>query len=113
MYPVIDKQTAMHYLWGDNCDAWVLADKPEFTVKLERMSPGTKENLHFHKEAQQFFYIITGKATFYIQSEKKVVMAQQGIFIEPLAKHFIANESSEDLEFIVMSQPSADKDRFE
>ena|GEM_PF-6519227 len=23
---IIDKQTAEHYLWGDNCDSWVLTD---------------------------------------------------------------------------------------
>lgn len=113
MYSIIDKQTAQHYLWGDNCDAWVLADKPDFSVKSERMPPGTKENLHFHKEAQQFFYIISGNASFYIQDEKKIVSSQQGLFIEPLAKHFIANESDEDLEFIVISHPSADHDRYE
>ncbi|MGH2643213.1 MAG: cupin domain-containing protein [Chitinophagaceae bacterium] len=113
VFSIIDKQTAMHYLWGANCDAWVLTGKPELSVKLEKMPKETKETRHFHKQAQQLFYIISGTAIFYIQEEKQIVLSQQSILIEPLIRHCIANESEEALEFMVVSQPSADKDRYE
>lgn len=113
MHPVIDKQTAPHYSWGDQCEAWALMERPELSIKLERMPPGTKEKLHFHREARQFFYVFTGRAAFYIDNEKKTVYSRQGIPVEPGMKHFIANESDEDLEFMVISQPSADHDRNE
>lgn len=113
MNHIIDKKTSRHYLWGDQCDAWVLMENHTLSVKLESMPKGTKEKLHFHQKAQQFFYILKGTATFYVNDERKIVHLQQGISIEPEIKHLIANESSEDLEFMVVSQPSTDHDRHE
>lgn len=52
---IIDKQTAEHYLWGDHCDSWILTDTDRLSIKQESMPGGTKENLHFHIHAQQFF----------------------------------------------------------
>jgi hypothetical protein len=52
---IIDKETAEHYVWGDNCDSWVLADTPGLSVKQESMPGLTREKLHFHTNAQQFF----------------------------------------------------------
>lgn len=113
MNHIVDKETARHYLWGDQCDAWVLVENPSLSVKLERIPKGAKEKLHFHQKAQQFFYILKGTATFYVNEEQKTVHPQQGIFIEPEAKHLIANESPDDLEFMVISQPSTNNDRHE
>jgi mannose-6-phosphate isomerase-like protein (cupin superfamily) len=62
--------------------------------------------------AQQFFYILKGEATFYIEEEKFTVKSRGGIAIEPKKKHYIANESDEDVEFLVISNPSTDEDRF-
>lgn len=32
-YTVVDKNSASHYLWGDNCDSWILADSPDLSIK--------------------------------------------------------------------------------
>ena len=40
---VIDKQTGKHYLWGDNCDSWILVDTEGLSVKQESMPSGTRE----------------------------------------------------------------------
>ena len=107
----IDKQTAQHYLWGENSDSWVLADTEELSVKQEAMQGGAKEKLHFHTHARQFFFILKGTAAFYLNNEKKMLAAQQGILIAPQTRHFIANETSEPLEFLVISQPTTHRDR--
>jgi mannose-6-phosphate isomerase-like protein (cupin superfamily) len=108
---IIDKQTAEHYLWGDNCDSWVLADTPGLSVKQESMPGLTRERLHFHTNAQQFFYILNGFATFYLEDSKITVTEQKGILIHPGTKHYIANETNEKLEFLVISQPTTNNDR--
>lgn len=108
---IIDKQTAEHYLWGDNCDSWVLADTPELSVKQESMPGFTREKLHFHTNAQQLFYILKGSATFYSEGNKIIVSEHQGILIKPETKHYIANETTEKLEFLVISQPTTNTDR--
>lgn len=111
MSNIIDKQNAEHYTWGNNCDSWVLANTEGLSVKQEKMPSGAKEQLHFHTQAQQLFYILKGTATFYITNEKTIVNEKQAIQILPNQKHFIANESNEELEFLVISQPSTNKDR--
>ena len=52
------KQNTEHYVWGGNCDSWVLLDSQELAIKQEIMPPKSKEILHFHKNAQQFFFIL-------------------------------------------------------
>jgi mannose-6-phosphate isomerase-like protein (cupin superfamily) len=107
----MDKTSARHYLWGDNCDSWILADTTGLSVKQELMPPGAKEQLHFHTRAQQFFFILHGTATFYVEDKTETVTVQQGLLIEAGIKHFIANETEEPVEFLVISQPSTDYDR--
>jgi len=108
---IIDKETAEHYLWGDNCDSWVLADTVGLSVKQESMPSLTKEKLHFHTNAQQFFYILRGSATFYLEDNKVTVIEQKGILIHPKTKHYIANETKEQLDFLVISQPTTNNDK--
>lgn len=105
------KENTAHYFWGEHCDSWVFHQSENLVVKNEMMPPKTSEKLHFHESAQQFFYILKGKATFYIEEEKFSVKSGEGISIEPKKKHFIANETSENLEFLVISNPSTDNDK--
>jgi len=111
MASIISKKTASHYTWGENCDSWVLADTAGLSVKQENMLSGTKEELHFHSIAQQFFFILKGEATFYCDGKKYIVIANTGIHIPPGSKHYIANETQDDLEFLIISQPTTTNDR--
>lgn len=77
------------------------------------MPLGSSETLHHHEEAQQQFYIIRGQATFKIQSQTVQLHTHEQITIEPTLAHLIQNEGTEDLEFIIISQPSTQNDRIE
>ena len=107
----VSKESAPHYTWGDGCDSWVLANEASLSVKQEAMPPGTKERLHFHSAAQQFFFVLKGTASFYVNDEKQLLKEHQGLLVLPEAKHFIANESNDLLSFLVISQPSTEGDR--
>ena len=100
-----------HYQWGESCDCWNLVDESPLSVKLERMPPQTAEQKHFHEKAQQFFYILKGDAIFEIERERITVKKEQGVYIEAGKQHRIINESNEDLEFLLSSQPSTINDR--
>ena len=108
---IIDKQSANHYKWADNCDSWVLVNTPGLSVKLEKMPAGTKEKLHFHSNAQQFFFVLKGKAAFYCNDKKEIIEPQQGFLAKTTTRHYIANETPEELEFLVISQPDTTNDR--
>ena len=42
---MINKETAEHYLWGNNCYGWHLVKQPELSVIHELMPPGTFERI--------------------------------------------------------------------
>jgi mannose-6-phosphate isomerase-like protein (cupin superfamily) len=107
----VDKYTVPKYLWGTNCESFILVDTKGLSVKQESMPPNTKEQLHFHQLATQFFYIQNGEATFYIEGEWCIVGQYQGIEIEPKQQHFIENRTAHYLEFLVVSQPTTLGDR--
>ena len=75
------------------------------------MPAGTSETKHYHEQAQQFFYILKGRATFEIERAAIEVKSGEGIHIEAGVQHRIINHQQEDLEFILCSQPSTEGDR--
>jgi mannose-6-phosphate isomerase-like protein (cupin superfamily) len=110
---MINKKNAPHYTWGADCDSWVFADKANLSVKLESMPAEAREKLHYHSIAEQFFFILKGTGTFYIEGKVVNVVENEGISIAPNSRHFIANEAEGTLEFLVVSQPSTNTDRIE
>lgn len=108
---ITDITNTPHYTWGNDCDSWILCEAENLNVKQEKMPPETQEQLHYHKKTQQFFYILKGTATFIIDGEIHEVKALQGITIPPSSKHYIANQTENNLEFLVISQPPVGNDR--
>ena len=112
MSAVVSKyHTLNHYKWGADCDGWDLVEEESLSVKQERMPAGTSETLHYHEQAQQFFYILKGTAQFEIEQTFSNVHAGEGIHIKAGVKHRIVNNSDEALEFILCSQPHTAGDR--
>lgn len=112
MIPVVCRERPLgHYIWGEGCDGWILVDGPSLSVKQERMLPHTGEQAHYHEKARQFFFILRGVATFETSEGRVVVNAQEGLEIPPMLRHRIINETDENLEFILSSQPSTAGDR--
>lgn len=101
-----------HYTWGNGCDGWILVDTPELSVKQERMPPQAAEVLHYHDKAQQFFFILRGTATFEVEEKGFTVTAGEGFHIEAGKKHRIINNTADDIEFLLSSQPTTNNDRF-
>lgn len=100
------------YKWGNNCEAWNFVDNKDISIKLESMPSGAEEILHYHNHAQQFCYIIKGKAVFEVDDVILIVHEGEGLLIEAGKKHRIMNKEHKTLEFIVFSQPSTKNDRY-
>lgn len=108
---MISKATAPHYVWGDACDGWHLVEGQELSVIHERMPPGAAEARHRHHVARQFFFVLLGTATMELSGRREQIGPYQGIEVPPGAAHQIFNESNEDVEFLVISQPTSRGDR--
>lgn len=109
----IDRSLAEHYVWGGVCDGWHLVKRTDLSVISERVPPGAIEKRHFHSKARQFFYILSGRAVIVINDQRIVLTEGQGIEVDPGTAHQFKNESSEDVNFLVISHPSTRDDRVE
>jgi mannose-6-phosphate isomerase-like protein (cupin superfamily) len=108
---ITDIANSDHYTWGTNCEGWHFVKTENLSVIRETMPKGTQEELHFHEKAEQFFYILSGEATFQIDKKMYLVRENQGISIKPYENHKIINNTSGDLKFIVISNPPSHGDR--
>jgi len=107
------KANAPHYVWGDACDGWRLADEPDRSIIHERMPPGTQETRHVHERAKQFFFVLKGTVTMEIDGRDVRLAAHEGVSVEPGIPHRIRNGSAAAAEFLVISGPSTRGDRIE
>lgn len=108
---MISLENAEHYSWGETCDGWHLVKTCELSVIQERMPPGESETRHVHSRSRQFFYILSGNAVIEAGGKRETLTAHEGIEISPGVAHQIFNESDEDVEFLVISQPPSHGDR--
>ena len=109
----VDRSSAQHYTWGDVCDGWRFLDLPQFSVIQERVPPGGCEVAHTHKEAHQFFYVLSGVATIEVEGDAVSLVADQGVHVAPGVRHRFTNPSDHDVTFLVISTPSTKNDRDE
>ena len=107
------KENSEHYNWGSNCSGWHMVKSQNLSIIEELMPPKTKEKTHHHNFSQQYFRILSGKATFEIEDKLVEVEQGYGIHILPKTKHRIRNDELEDLEFIVISEPTTQGDRYD
>lgn len=107
----INTSNSEHYTWGNNCDGWHFLKSDSLSIIREKMPPGTEETPHFHGKAQQFFFILSGVATFVMDNKTETVSAHEGLHIPPGMKHQIRNNGTEELHFLVISEPKAHGDR--
>ena len=103
----ISKETAEHYIWGNCCDGWHLVKNPQLNVIQERMP----EVRHFHHHAQQFFYVLAGKAVMEVDGSPIVLTTGEGIWIPAGTSHQMRNDSSQEINFLVISHPPSHGDR--
>jgi len=107
----ISKQSAEHYIWGDNCDGWHLVKGHDLSIIHEKMPAHTSEVRHYHQHARQFFFVLSGTATMEIDDKVVVLNQQEGIEVLPLVPHQMMNKSNDEVEFLVISQPNSKGDR--
>lgn len=108
---VVSRENGNHYIWGNNCHGWHLAATPNLSVIHELVPSGCSEKKHLHQKSEQFFFILSGVATFEMNGEVHTIKARAGIQIPPMIPHCLSNTGTEDLEFIVVSAPPSHGDR--
>jgi len=108
----VSRDNAEHYRWGDDCDAWYLVKDPQLHVIEEVMPAGAAEIRHHHKQAQQFFFILSGEVLMEIEGQTTLVPAGSGIRVLPGERHQIRNPSSGPVRLLVISHPPSHGDKW-
>ena len=98
-------------MWGGACDGWHLLRSPELSIIQERMPPGTSESRHRHGRARQFLYVLRGQLALECAGTSHRLTAGQGLEIGPGVRHEARNDSSDSVDFLVVSQPPSHGDR--
>ena len=113
MADVVSEQDAEHYVWGGDCDGWHLLKSPGLSVIQERVPPGRCEVRHYHQQAHQFFFVLSGRATLEVDGHILTLTARQGCSVPAKVPHQLINEDAEDLVFLVISAPRSHGDRID
>jgi mannose-6-phosphate isomerase-like protein (cupin superfamily) len=107
----ISRANAEHYRWGSDCDGWHLVKDENLSVIEEFIPSGASEARHYHGNAQQFFYILSGEVLMEVEGKTTLVRSGSGIRVLPGARHQISNPSSGPVRLLVISQPPSHGDR--
>lgn len=107
----VSRETAEHYHWKEVCDGWHFVQRDDLSVIAEKMPPHTAEDMHYHRHARQFFYILSGQATMQFLDRSEVLNAGEGIEIAPGEAHQMTNCSDKEIEFLVVSMPRSHGDK--
>ena len=111
LWSVVERRPGQHYTWGGANDGWHLVQHHDLSVIAERVPPGGREHRHRHARARQFFYILSGHAVIELAGRRVALAAGQGLEVPPGLPHQFINDASEDVHFLVVSQPSTRGDR--
>ncbi|MGC8666992.1 MAG: cupin domain-containing protein [Chthonomonadales bacterium] len=68
--------------------------------------PGGSTHPHYHKAAEEIYYILAGQGRMRVGSEAADVQAGDGIAIPPGSVHQITNTGREDLVFLCCCAPA-------
>ena len=107
----VSTKNAEHYIWGGTCEGWHLLKHPGLSVIQERVPPGGREVPHYHRYAQQFFYVLAGEAIIELAEGIVRLAPGQGYAVTAGVRHQLRNEGETTLEFLVISAPHAHGDR--
>ena len=110
---VVSKNNADHYIWGNICDGWHLAKSKGLSVIQESVPSGCSEIKHLHQQSEQFFFVLSGKATLEADENIYVLEKHEGLHIPANIAHQLKNNDKSDLVFLVISTPPSHGDRVE
>lgn len=68
--------------------------------------PDCSSRPHYHPKAEETYYILKGAARMVVEGEEFELRPGDALLILPPEKHQIFNDSSEDLEFLVVCAPA-------
>ena len=70
------------------------------------VQPGSETHLHFHKKAQEIYYILKGRGRIQVGNKKRLVKKDDAILILSRQRHKIKNVGRTNLIFLCICSPA-------
>lgn len=83
------------------------------TIKLSVIGPRQRSHAPHQHEGHEFFFVLSGKAEFFLDGKTRVVGPQTALYCPPGVLHGIANAGDSELQYLVIkdypwpAQPAA------
>ena len=68
--------------------------------------PGCSSIHHYHNEAEETYYILSGRARLIVNDKEYILTSEDAVLIMPPEKHQIFSIGDENLEFIAVCAPA-------
>ncbi|EEG29841.1 cupin domain protein [[Clostridium] methylpentosum DSM 5476] len=107
----ISRNAAEHYKWKGICDGWYFVKRDDVSIIAEKMPPHTAEDMHYHTQSRQFFYVLSGEAVMKLPENEVSLCAGEGIEIPLGTPHQMTNRAYSELQFLVVSAPKSHGDK--
>lgn len=76
----------------------------ENTLKMSIVEPGKSTHAPHRHPEEEFFYILEGKASFYLDGKTIEVGANTSLYCPPNSEHGISNAGDKDLKYLVIKK---------
>ena len=76
----------------------------ENTLKMSIVEPGKSMHAPHHHPEEEFFYILDGKVSFYLDGKTVEVGANTSLYCPPNSEHGISNAGDKDLKYLVIKK---------
>jgi len=76
----------------------------ENTLKMSIVAPGKSTHPPHRHPEEEFFYILEGKATFYLDGKTVEAGSNTSLYCPPNAEHGISNAGTDDLKYLVIKK---------
>lgn len=84
---------------------------PKVDWGLILMKPGERLGAHYHNEVEETFYLLEGKAKFYVNDKEYQAIAGDAFRLEPMDRHDIVNDSDAVARFVFIKCPYLPDDK--
>ncbi len=76
----------------------------ENTLKMSIVQPGKSTHAPHRHPEEEFFYILEGKASFYLNGKTVEVSPNTSLYCPPNSEHGISNAGDQDLKYLVIKK---------
>lgn len=105
-FPVSARNDCLPYTTKDGSIIREIMRAANQSLAEATVAHGQATALHYHRETEEIYYVLSGRGLMNIEGEERHVGAGDAVLIPPGWRHTIRNEETEDLVFLCCCAPS-------